>query len=374
MIKRELETNIKEKFFQGKAIVLLGPRQTGKTTLVKKIITERPENTVWFTGDDYLTREELGKHSVGHLKSLIGDNTVVVIDEAQYVNNIGLTIKILVDNIPDLQVIATGSSSFELLNAVNESLTGRKWEYWLLPLGFRELRNHNGFIEERGLLEHRLVYGTYPEVVTCMGNEKEVLHLLSDSYLYKDIFRYDKLNKPKVLERLIRALAHQVSSEVSFNELARQIKADFQTVEKYIDLLEKTFVIFRLPSLNRNLRNEIKKSRKIYFYDNGVRNAIIGNFTPFPAREDKGALWENYFISERLKYLRYNRIYANCYFWRTHAQQEIDYVEEKDGVMHAFVIKWNPNKNIRFPATFRKAYPHHKMHGINPNNYYEFLD
>jgi predicted AAA+ superfamily ATPase len=256
---------------------------------------------------------------------------MLVIDEAQYIDNIGLTIKIIVDNIPDIQVIATGSSAFELANALNEPLTGRKFEYMLYPVSYNELVNHNGLIAEKGLLEHRLVYGSYPEIASSPGEEKELLQLIASSYLYKDLFIHQQIKKPQLIEKLTKALALQVCSEVSYNELAQIVGADIQTVEKYIDMLEKAFIIFRLYSLSRNLRNELKRARKIYFYDNGIRNTIIGNYSPISARTDAGALWENYFIAERQKFLHYNKLYTNRYFWRNHAQQEIDYIEDRGG-------------------------------------------
>lgn len=374
MIQRELEKQLLNKFFQGKVIVLLGARQTGKTTLVKKIVRESGLDTVWFSGDDYIAREELGKHSISHLKSLIGPHKLVVIDEAQYINNIGMTLKIIVDQIPDIQVIATGSSSFDLLNAVNEPLTGRKWEYLLYPLSYNELVSHNDLISEKGLLNHRLIFGSYPEIVEKQENERELLQMLASSYLYKDLLIHEQIKKPQIIEKLVRALAFQVSNEVSYGELSQTIGADIQTIEKYIDMLEKAFIVFRLYGLSRNLRNEIKKSRKIYFYDNGVRNAIIGNFSAVSSRSDVGALWENYFISERKKFLAYSNDYSNLYFWRTHAQQEIDYIEEKDGILKAFEIKWNPLKKVKFPSSFLKAYPDNQTFIVNPDNFGEFLD
>ncbi|MCF8357959.1 MAG: ATP-binding protein [Prolixibacteraceae bacterium] len=374
MIQRELEKQLTSKFFRGKVIVLIGARQTGKTTLVKKIVKKSGLDAIWFSGDDYITREELGKHSISHLKSLVGNHKLVIIDEAQYINNIGLTLKIMADHIPGIQVIATGSSSFDLLNAVNEPLTGRKWEYLLFPLSYNELINHYDPISEKGLLNHRLIFGSYPEIVEKKGNEHELLQLLTSNYLYKDLLIHEQIKKPQIIEKLVRALAFQVSNEVSYGELAQTVGADIQTIEKYIDMLEKAFIVFRLYGLSRNLRNEIKKSRKIYFYDNGIRNTVIGNFSPVSSRTDIGALWENYFISERKKFLAYANDYSNCYFWRTHAQQEIDYIEEKDGILKAFEIKWNPLKKVKFPASFLKAYPSNETNVVHPGNFADFLN
>ncbi len=373
LISRSIEKDIKGKFFKNKAIIILGPRQTGKTTLVREILKNTDIAYLWLSGEDINARMQLSVHSISHLKALMGGHKLVVIDEAQYVSNIGLTLKLIVDNMPEIQVIATGSSSFELASLLNEPLTGRKWEYFLFPLSNRELTNHFGVIHEKGMMEHRLIYGTYPEVVTNAGNEKEILHLLTSSYLYKDLFVHEQIKKPQVLEKLVRALAFQTGSEVSYNELAQTVGADFQTIEKYVDLLEKAFIIFRLYSLSRNLRNEIKKGRKIYFYDNGIRNAIMGNFLPVSNRTDTGALWENYFVSERIKYLRYNKIYTNRYFWRTHTQQEIDYLEERDGKIYAFEIKWNRRAKVTFPGSFLTSYPEVETITITPENFGTYL-
>lgn len=373
LISRSIEKDIKGKFFKNKAIIILGPRQTGKTTLVREILKNTDIAYLWLSGEDINARMQLSVHSISHLKALMGGHKLVVIDEAQYVSNIGLTLKLIVDNMPEIQVIATGSSSFELASLLNEPLTGRKWEYFLFPLSNRELTNHFGVIHEKGMMEHRLIYGTYPEVVTNTGNEKEILHLLTSSYLYKDLFVHEQIKKPQVLEKLVRALAFQTGSEVSYNELAQTVGADFQTIEKYVDLLEKAFIIFRLYSLSRNLRNEIKKGRKIYFYDNGIRNAIMGNFLPVSNRTDTGALWENYFVSERIKYLRYNKIYTNQYFWRTHTQQEIDYLEERDGKIYAFEIKWNRRAKVTFPGSFLTSYPEVETITITPENFETYL-
>lgn len=297
----------------------------------------------------------------------------MVIDEAQRIENIGLCIKLIVDQIPDVKVIATGSSAFDLANRINEPLTGRKWEYHLYPFSFAEMVNHHGLLEERRLLNYRLIYGYYPEIVNNPGEEEARLKQLVSSYLYKDILTWERIQKPDKMERLVQALAFQVGSEVSFNELGRLTGLDNETTEKYIDLLEKSFIIFRLGSLSRNLRNELKKSRKFYFYDNGLRNAVINQFSPATLRQDIGGLWENFVMSERVKYLTYQEINCNQYFWRTHAQQEVDYVEERNGKMQAYEIKWNVNTKVRFPKTFLDAYPGTETHILTPQNIEEFL-
>lgn len=246
-------------------------------------------------------------------------------------------------------------------------------EYQLYPLSFEEMVQDHGQIEENRLISHRLIYGYYPEVVTAAGNEKEILHQLSDSYLFKDILMWEKIKKPEKLIKLLRALAFQVGSEVSYNELGQTVGLNNETIEKYIQLLEKTFIIFRLGAFSRNLRKELSRGRKIYFYDNGIRNALIANFALPQLRSDTGALWENFLISERKKYLHYHGIWCNSYFWRTQDQQEIDYIEERDGKLHAFEFKLNPLKKARLSKTFSRAYPEHSFSVINKNNYYEFL-
>ncbi|MEI7724728.1 MAG: ATP-binding protein [Bacteroidota bacterium] len=372
MIKRLLEKKLSERFSDKKALIITGPRQSGKTTLVKIFLDQYKEPFLWWTGDDFEVRSILSDISLARLKSLIGKHHILVIDEAQRIENIGLCIKMIVDNIPNVKVIATGSSAFELANRINEPLTGRKWEYLLAPLSFKEMADSEGLLHEISLLNHRLVYGYYPEVVTNPGNERSLLKQLADSYLYKDILVWENIHKPERMEKLIQALALQIGNEVSFHELGKMTGLNNETVEKYIDLLEKTFVIFRLRSFSRNLRNELKKSRKIYFYDNGIRNAVINAFNPIDLRDDKGVLWENFMISERMKMNAYNEIFVNRYFWRTHAQQEIDYIEENDSKLHAYEFKWNPDSKMVKHSVFTKAYPQSEIQTITPGNFLAF--
>ncbi|NOY95759.1 MAG: ATP-binding protein, partial [Chlorobi bacterium] len=340
MITRKLEKEIEKKLFNGKAIIVLGARQTGKTTLLKKIVSQK-NDVLWLNADEADTIALFENSSSTRLKAIFAGKKIVVIDEAQRIADVGLRLKLITDQIPGIQLIATGSSAFELANKVNEPLTGRKWEYRLYPLSFSEMVNHHGFLEENRLMTHRLIYGYYPEVVSNPGNEKEILKQLSDSYLYKDILMWERIKKPGKLLKLLQALALQLGSEISYNNLASLLEMDNQTVEKYIQLLEQTFIIFRLPAFSRNHRKELKRGRKIYFFDNGIRNALLANFNLPELRTDIGALWENFIISERIKYLHYNNIWANSYFWRTQDQQEIDYIEERDGILYAYEIKWN---------------------------------
>ncbi len=306
--------------------------------------------------------------------TLIGTTNLLIIDEAQRIENIGVTLKILHDNFSDLKIIATGSSSFELTDRINEPLTGRKLEYSLFPLSFREMVEHTSLLEESRLVEERMRYGYYPEVVTNPDYKQELLKTLADSYLYKDVLSYQSIKKPEKVEKLVQALALQIGSEVSYNELGQMIGADNETIEKYINILEKAYVVFRLPSLSRNLRNELKKSRKIYFYDLGIRNAVINNYNPLALRNDLGALWENFLVAERFKLNSNMGRNCNCFFWRTTAQAEIDYIEERDGQLFAFELKWNAKKSAKNPPTaFIKGYPTAEFQSVSHDNFSAFL-
>ena len=372
MIKRISSDLIKRKIKSGKAIIILGARQTGKTTILHQLF-EETSDTLWLSGDDPDVHSVFEKATSTRFKAMFSGKKTIVIDEAQRIPDIGIKLKLITDHIKGVQLVATGSSSFELANKVNEPLTGRKWEFHLYPLSFSEMVNHHGFLEEKRLLSHRLVYGYYPEVVTKAGNEKEVLKQLSDSYLYKDLLMWERIQKPEKLVRLLKALSFQVGNQVSYNELGKLTDLDNKTIEKYINLLEQVYIIFRIESFSRNLRSELKSSRKIYFYDNGIRNALIANFNPPELRQDIGALWENFLMSERMKYLNYKGIWANSYFWRTHAQQEIDYIEEKDGHLSCFEFKWNPKVKAKFSKTFTEAYPKSSFEIIHPDNFESFL-
>ncbi|MBO6493948.1 MAG: ATP-binding protein [Roseivirga sp.] len=371
MINREIIGLIEKRLGDQKVIVLLGPRQVGKTTLLKKHFST--ENTLWLNGDDADIRNQLSNQSTTWIKQLVSGHDRLIIDEAQRIENIGVTLKIIYDNLSGIKVIATGSSSFELANQINEPLTGRKWEFRLWPISTSEMIKHYSLLEETRLLEHRLVYGWYPDVINNPGDEKEILNTLSDSYLYKDILTWEHIKKPQKLELLVQALAFQIGQEVSYHELGQITGLDNETVERYISLLEKAFIIFRLPSLSRNLRNELKKSRKIYFYDVGIRNAVIKNWNPISLRQDVGSLWENFLIVERLKYKSYHSVFSNDYFWRTHAQQEIDFIEDYNGTLHAFEFKWNEKKKGSFSKSFTQAYPNHELLTVNRSNYLEFI-
>lgn len=371
MIKRAIENNIKSKLKTGKAIIILGARQTGKTTLLKNMF--KGDDVLWLDADEQDVREMFNNASSTHFKVLFNKYKTIIVDEAQRIKDVGIKFKLITDQLKEKQLIATGSSSFDLTNKLNEPLTGRKWEYMLYPLSFSEMAEHNGLLEEKRLLFHRLIYGYYPDVVNNPGNEEEILKQLSDSYLYKDILMWQNLKKPEKLIKLLQALSLQLGNEVSYNELGKMIGIDNETVEKYIQLLEKSFVIFRLGSFSRNLRKELKQSRKIYFYDNGIRNALIVNYNQPTLRQDIGPLWENFIISERQKYIHYNNLWSNNYFWRTHDQQEIDYIEDRNDKLYAFEIKWNKNKKVFLSKSFENAYPNCEFELINSDNYENFI-
>lgn len=372
MIERLLQKAIEQRLGQGKAIIVFGARQVGKTTMLKNMLKER-EDVLWMNGDEQDIRNLFENISSTRLKAIIGKNNIVVIDEAQRITDIGIGIKLITDNFPNVQVFATGSSSFDLSNKVREPLTGRKFEYYMFPLSFAELVEYNGLLEEKRLLTHRLIYGSYPDVVNNIGDERIVLNELADSYLYKDILMFDKIKKSEKLVKLLQALAYQIGSEVSYNELAQTCGIDPKTVESYVQLLEQSYIIFRLGSFSRNLRNELKFARKIYFWDCGIRNAIIGNYQEPEARLDTGALFENYIISERIKKLKYEKSYAQSYFWRTSAKQEIDYIEDIDGKISAFEFKWNPKRKAKVPLSFARSYPDAEFKVVTRDNYEEIL-
>jgi len=372
MVKRLLEENILAKLNKEKAIILLGPRQVGKTTLLKALFKNATE-TIWLNADEIDVQSLFANISAKRLQAIIGNKKIIIIDEAQRIPEIGLRMKLITDQMPEVQLIATGSSAFELSNKLNEPLTGRKWEFKMYPISFQEMVNHQGLLDEMRLLPHRLIYGYYPDVVNHPGNEKEILKQLSDSYLYKDILLIDQIKKPEALVKLLQALAFQVGSQVSYHELAQVCGLDGKTIEKYMMLLEQSYIIFRLTSFSRNLRNELKKSRKIYFYDNGIRNALIANFNQIENRTDIGALWENYLVSERVKYLAYQQKWVNHWYWRTTEQQEIDYLEEENGKLTAYEFKWNPTAKVSIPNAFKQSYPLAEINIIHRENFYEFL-
>lgn len=375
-IQRDLKAVLDSKIGKGKVLLLIGPRQVGKTTLLKNILTSvSSEKKVQFWNcDESDVRQFLSEANSAKLKSFVGNSDFIVIDEAQRVKDIGLTIKLIHDSFPNVQLAVTGSSSLDLSNSINEPLTGRKFEYNLFPFSTNELANHTSMLEEMRLLKNRLVYGFYPDVVNNPGEEKEILTNIVNSYLYKDVFEFQDIRKSSVIEKLVQALALQVGSEVSFNELGNLLGIDTVTVQRYVYLLEKAYVVFHIRSFSRNVRNELKKSIKIYFYDNGVRNSVISNFSPVEIRSDIGALWENFLISERIKNNAYHNKNAKYYFWRTTQKQEIDFIEEVEQNLFAYEFKYNPKKaNSKCPLTFSNNYPNVPFDVITSENYMDFV-
>lgn len=375
MVNRELLNKIIDNCFKGKVILLLGARQVGKTTLLEELTKKINQPSAWLNADeaDILEAFTDAKTSTQLIQLIGPNNKLVIIDEAQQIPDIGKKLKLIYDSKTEIQIIATGSSAFDLQNNTAEPLTGRKKTFQLFPLSYSEIAQNTSPLEAKRLLDTRLIYGSYPDVVNNPGNEKEILVEIAQSYLYKDILQIDNIRKPSHIDKLLKALAFQIGSEVSYHELAQTVgNIDTATVEKYLDLLEKAFVIFKLPAFNRNLRNEIKKGKKYYFFDNGIRNVLINNFTIPEMRLDKGALWENFLITERMKSNHYNRKFVNTYFWRTHDKAEIDYIEEEGGILDAYEFKWKDQK-VKFPTSFLQAYPEHRTSLISKSNFEEFL-
>ena len=354
MIGRILNNTIENRLKKGKAIVLFGPRQVGKTTLVNDFLSKR--DFLFLNGDDADVREQLENAGTTKLKAILGDHKFVFIDEAQRIKGIGIIAKLIIDQFKDVQLFISGSSALEINDRMQEPLTGRKFEYLMFPISWEEFQTNVGYLESDSQLEERLVYGMYPDVINQRHDAREILKQLTSSYLYKDILSISGIKKPDLLVKLLKALALQLGSEVSYNELSKLLEVDKLTIAKYIDLLEKLFIVFKLNSFSRNQRNEIKHNRKIYFYDNGVRNMIINNLNPLELRADKGALWENFLISERIKLQNYHLQYTNNYFWRTVQKQEIDFIEERNGQIHAFEFKWKMRPKDKIPGVFLREY------------------
>jgi uncharacterized protein len=370
MIERSLKNRVVEKLFKGKTIVLIGARQVGKTTLIREVL--QGKDFLFLDGDDPLVKQRLTNPNTKEIETIIGNSKIVFIDEAQRIENIGITVKIIHDQFKNVQLIMSGSSAFELRNHTNEPLTGRKFEYFLFPISYEEYEKSVGYLDAIRDLEHRMIFGFYPDVINQRGEERETLNEITQSYLFKDILSFANVKKPEILEKILQALAFQVGSEVSYNEIAQLTGVDKNTVSSYIHLLELSYIVFPLTSFSRNLRNEIKTNRKIYFYDNGIRNAVIQNFNPMALRNDIGILWENFLISERLKKNHYHKRHCNKYFWRTKQQQEIDYLEETDGKITGFEFKWNSKAKIKTPVNFVKTY-NADIEVISRENFKEFV-
>ena len=373
ILQKQLE-NLKQLVAPGKVIVIYGPRRVGKTTLLQKYIEHENNNILFVNGDDIIVRRYLESQSIHTLQDFVGNHRLLVVDEAQYVEQIGLNLKLIVDHIPGIQVIATGSSSFDLARDMGEPLTGRKYVLKLFPLSQMEISQTEKRHETQANLESRLIYGSYPEVVTMRDNlrREDYLRELIQSYLFKDILVLEGIRYANKLVRLLQLLAFQIGKQVSITELGRQLSMSKNTVERYLDLLEKVFVIYRLSGFSRNLRKEITKSQRYFFYDCGVRNALIGNFNPLAVRNDQGELWENYIVTERMKRQEYLRCTTNSYFWRTYDKKEIDLVEEREGRLFGYEVKWK-NERVKVPRDWTVSYPDASYEVIHRENYLQFI-
>jgi len=373
IIKRTIQKNIEKFLFKGKVIIIYGARQVGKTTMVKEIQKKYPKDALYFNCDEPDIRAIFTNKTSTELKSSLGGKKLIIIDEAQRVKDIGLTLKLIVDTYPKIQIIATGSSSFDLSNQIIEPLTGRKYEFYLYPFSIKELTELYSPLEIDRVIEQRIIFGMYPEIVFSGQEAGAKLKSITQSYLYKDILQFQNIKNSEAIEKLLQALALQVGNEVSYNELAQTIGVDKKTVANYIQILEKSFVIFRLSPFSRNLRNELKRMRKIYFFDTGIRNALINNFNQLDIRQDTGGLWENFIISERIKHNHNYEKETNNYFWRTRDGKEIDYLEESGGKIEGVKIKWGREKKPKIPKIFLETYLGSKINLVNRTNYLDFL-
>lgn len=372
-IPRAIQPIIEERLWKGKGIVIYGARRVGKTTLARSLMSSSQVPTLYLTCDDPSVRDSLTNVGSASLSRLFGDNKLIVIDEAQRVRNIGITLKLAIDSMPNRQFIATGSSSFELANQISEPLTGRVYTFHLHPLALEEIIGNRTPLETSLLIEPSLIYGMYPEAITGEEAAESILRHIVSGQLYKDALEYQGIRNPDQLRHLLEALALQVGNEVSYNELSKLVGINIKTVERYLMLLEQSFIVFRLRPLARNKRTELRRPRKIFFYDNGLRNALISNFNPLKLRNDVGALWENWLVSERYKYLHNHDLHQLRYFWRTREGAEVDYLEEKDGKLNAYEFKWNNGKRTVFPRSFTRTYPEASTFAIDQENFTDFL-
>lgn len=373
-ITRHIEKELKDSLQPNTVVVVYGPRQVGKTTTVKRLVKSFHKPTLMVSGEDRDVQPWLGSESITTLKQHIKKDSLFVVDEAQKVSNIGLNLKLIVDHIEGVRVLVTGSSSFEIANQVGEPLVGRQKTFILYPIAQMELKAQEALHETEALLPARLIYGGYPKVVTTenVGEKREILESLVDNYLFRDLLIFNDLKKSQKVIDILKLIAFQIGQEVSLSEIGKGVQLDSRTVEKYLNLLEKVFVIRRIQGFSRNLRKEVTKTSRYYFYDNGIRNAIVNNFNDLSTRQDVGQIWENYIVMERLKKQEYTRIYANNYFWRTWDQKEIDWVEERDGKLFGYEIKWN--KTVKgAPKDWVETYPEAEFKCINKDNYLDFI-
>lgn len=375
-IARHIEPLIHERLFEGKIVVIYGARQVGKTTLMRRVMEQYDEKRVqWLNCDDTDARKLLQDATTTKLERAFANTDMVFIDEAQRVVDIGVSLKIAVDTMPQVQFVVSGSSSFDLANKINEPLTGRKYELMLYPLSWSEIVESGSVssLERKRLLPEWLRFGTYPDVQTHSDRAEELLRGMVQGTLYRDILEHQTLRRAPLLERLLQALALQIGNEVSYGEVADTLGTNKATIERYVGLLEQSFVIFHLAPFSRNLRNELKRLRKVYFFDVGIRNALIQAHAPLDMRTDVGALWENAMIVERMKHRQNTLQFTNHYFWRTHQQQEVDYLEELGQGLSAFEFKWNAKQRCRVPKAFREGYPDASFTCITPETYEQFV-
>ena len=375
LLERKICSSIIKTLKPNKVIVLLGSRRTGKTVLLKSVLEKLEEKYLFLNGDDFTTLTMFNPRTVEHYKSLLGDTKLLVIDEAQQIPEIGKSLKLIVDNISGIKILITGSSAFDIQNRIGEPLTGRKTTFHLYPFSQEEYNITENIVETKSRLKERLILGNYPELIHLQNRNEKISYLkeLASSYLLKDILTFEGIiNADKILN-LLKLIAFQIGKEVSLHELGRQLGMHKNTVDKYLDLLSKTFIIFSVNAFSRNLRNEISKSKRWYFYDNGIRNILIENVNDIHLRNDVGELWENYLVSERLKFQQYNGMLVSNYFWRTYQQQEIDWIEEREGKLFAYEIKWNPNKKVKIPTGWKNGYPESTFEIIHPENYLNWI-
>ena len=378
MYIRTIQSQIEEKLFQGKVIVLFGARRVGKTTLSKTILSKFPQGqTQYYNCENSIVQEAFGQNNPEKIRDFFGSNTLIVLDEAQVIPEIGKRLKIMIDTFPQIQIIATGSSSFELANQVGEPLIGRQYRFWLQPLSIAEISQnlkYQTILSIEQSFEKLMTFGSYPSIFDKPRQESlNTLSEMTESYLFKDILMFENLKKSKLLSDLIKLLSLSLGKEISLSWVAQRLNTSVVTVDKYIYLLEQTFVIFRLATLNRNLKKEISQGFKVYFWDLGIRNQVINNFNSLDLRNDVGEMWENFCIAERLKKIKNENIQANTYFWRTYDQQEIDYIEEKDGSFLALECKWSKNKSAKIPKIFMETYANTIFDTLNPDTWYRWL-
>lgn len=372
MIPRKLHPYIADKLKPGFAVGLFGARRTGKTVLMHQLVDNLRGKPLVVSGEDFDVKELFSSQKLNLLKSAISGYTHLYIDEAQKIPNIGINLKLIVDNIPDVAIFFSGSSSFELYKQIGEPLTGRS--LFLNLFGFSQEELNEDFLEARRALENKLIYGLYPQVYLEPGNDQkeEILNSIKNGYLLKDILEFNLQKDSVFVLNLLRLIAFQIGHDISYSEMSSRLQVNVRTVQRYLNILEKMFIIFSLPGFSRNMRNEFTKTPRYYFWDNGIRNSLIANFNPINIRNDSGQLWENYCISERQKFLSFNRILANRFFWRTYTQKEIDYVEEREGILHAYEMKLS-GKSAKVPTLFIQNYPDSKFTEINRDNFLDFL-